>query len=52
MIDYDGITALAEALAENSSLTTLHIRCVTCCLPCRKRVCVKAVLPGMEGHCT
>lgn len=51
VIDYDGITALAEALAENSSLTTLHIRCVTCFLPCQRRVCVKAVLPSMKRHC-
>ena len=29
VIDYDGISALAEAIAENSSLTTLHIRCPT-----------------------
>ncbi len=26
VIDYDGISALAEALTENTSLTTLHIR--------------------------
>ena len=26
VIDYDGITALAEALAENTSLKALHIR--------------------------
>ena len=44
VIDYDGITALAEALAENSSLTTLHIRCITCCLPWWRRVCGKAEL--------
>ena len=49
VIDYDGITALAEALAENSSLNTLHIRCVTCCPPCWRRVCVNAVLPSIEG---
>ena len=51
VIDYDGITALAEALAENSSLTTLHIRCATCCLPCRKRFRAKTGLPSVEGHC-
>jgi hypothetical protein len=27
VIDYDGVSALAEALTENTSLTTLHIRC-------------------------
>ena len=26
VIDYDGITAIAEALAENTSLKTLHLR--------------------------
>jgi len=26
-IDYDGATALAEAITENTSLSTLHLRC-------------------------
>ena len=29
-IDYDGATALAEAIKENTSLTALHLRCVQC----------------------
>lgn len=28
VIDYDGATALAEAITENTSLTALHLRCV------------------------
>ena len=27
VIDYDGITAIAEALTDNTSLKSLHIRC-------------------------
>lgn len=29
-IDYDGATALAEAITENTSLSTLHLRCGDC----------------------
>ena len=29
-IDYDGATALAEAVKENTSLTALHLRCALC----------------------
>ena len=52
-IDYDGATALAEAISENNSLTSLYLRCIpplltpACCLV--DPVCV-ALLAATSMH--